>query len=376
MPRPILTAAASALLIVALVALGAPAAPRVQADQVLQSAPDLTGFNVYFSESLGEASRFDRSEAGMSRLGGLLELLGANLYTLEWRTGIPESADLLVIAGPTADMADNQVAWLWAYLQNGGRLLLLSDPLYYNPNGTVEISKALGATKGLYPLMWADMGLRARDDLAATQGEGVMVVPPPAQVGRDQPTPTPAPAVEVPALVTTYTASTFAAHPITAGLEGSLKFFGARSLDVDSAPRQSQVTPLVFSDNGFYGEMDRATYLTYHFAEYNPAQDIPRGELTLAAAMQDTLSGARIVVIGDREFATNGGGLQSSPPYSGSFLYPDNISFLLNVFGWLLGAEGSVQGFEFPTPGPTVTPTPTLTPTPVLPPTPTPTAAP
>jgi len=376
MLRHTLAVALSALLVIALIVLSAPAVPRAQADQLLQSAPDLTGFNVYFSESLGEASRFDRSEAGLSRLGGLLELLGANLYTLEWRTGIPESADLLVIAGPTADMADNQVAWLWAYLQNGGRLLLLSDPLFYNPNGTIEISKALGATKGLYPLMWADMGLRARDDLAAGQGEGVMIVPPPDRVERDQPTPTPAPAVEIPALLTTYAASTFAAHPITAGLEGSLTFFGARSLDVDSAPRQSQVTPLVFSDNGFYGEMDRATYLTYHYAEYNPAQDVPRGELTLAAAMQDAISGARVVVIGDREFATNGGGLQSSPPYSGSFLYPANISFLLNAFGWLVEAEGTVHGFEFPTPGPTVTPTPTLTPTPVPPPSPTPTAAP
>ena len=152
MPRHTLTLAASAFLVVALVALSVPAAPRAQADHLLQSAPDLDGFSIYFSESMGEASRFDRSEAGLSRLAGLVELLGGSLYTLEWRTGIPETADLLVIAGPTLDMADSQVAWLWAYLQNGGRLLLLSDPLFYKPDGLVEISKALGANSNAIEL--------------------------------------------------------------------------------------------------------------------------------------------------------------------------------------------------------------------------------
>lgn len=102
-------------------ACGASALPpnRVQAGTALQGVPRLDGKNIYFSEAFGEASRFDRGPTGLSRFAGLLRLLGANLYTLEWRTGIPADADLLVIAGPLTDIGPDQTAWLWAYLQNG-----------------------------------------------------------------------------------------------------------------------------------------------------------------------------------------------------------------------------------------------------------------
>ncbi len=77
----------------------------VQADELLQGVPRLDGKNIYFTESAQEASRFDRSDAGLSRFAGLLSQLGANLYTLEWRTGFPTDADLIVIAGPVTDLA-------------------------------------------------------------------------------------------------------------------------------------------------------------------------------------------------------------------------------------------------------------------------------
>src|SRR5690606_14879801 len=93
-----------ALLLAAIVVVSALPSTRVQADTMLQGVPRLDGYNIYFSEAFGEASRFDRSGAGVSRFAGLLQLLGANLYTLEWRTGIPADADLLVIPGPVQDI--------------------------------------------------------------------------------------------------------------------------------------------------------------------------------------------------------------------------------------------------------------------------------
>ncbi len=354
------------VLILARTALSVPPHANVAAEKLLQEVPQLGGYQVYFSESLGEASRFDRSQNGLSRLAGLVDLFGADLYTLEWRTGIPADADLLVIAGPANDLTADQVAWLWAYLQNGGRLLLLADP---------PPSKALPATKGLFQLMWDDMGLRGRDDVVATEGDLRPVVPPPAKVERDQPTPTPLPPVEAPALVVdfvTTTINTF--HPIAAELEGELVFFGARSLEVDAAPRESQVTPVVYTDSSFYGESDIATYQQYQYAEYNIGKDTTRGMLPLVAAMENIASGTRIVLIGDREFATNGGGFETSPPYSGAFLYPGNVRFMLNAIAWLLDAEPVAGKVSFPEPGPTATPTLTPTPTPLPPPSPVPTA--
>jgi hypothetical protein len=80
--------------------------------------------------------------------------------------------------------------------------------------------------------------------------------------------------------------------------------------------------------------------------------------------MENIATGTRVVVIGDREFATNGGGLQTSPPYSASFLYPDNPRFLVNAVAWLLDVESNASQLTFPTPGPTATPTTTPSPTP------------
>jgi hypothetical protein len=333
--------------------------PKAQADNWLQDVPRLEGYHIYFSESAGESSRFDRSGAGLSRLAGLLELLGADLYTLEWRNGIPADANLVVIAGPAADLPPEQIAWLWTYLQDGGHLLLLADPI-------VGASKAFKAKSGLFQLMWDNMGLRGREDVVVSEsGEIRQVIPPTPKPKADEPTPTPPAAVEVPVLITELIASSVnTLHPVGTGLTGGLKFFGARSIEVDTAPRQSQVTPLVYSDSTFYGESDFATYLQSGYVQFNIDTDTTRTNLALAAAMENIASGTRIVFIGDREFATNGGGLQTSPAYSASFLYPDNPRFLVNAIAWLLNTESNASQLTFPTPGPTGTPTTTPSPTP------------
>jgi hypothetical protein len=359
MRRRTLPVLAVSLLIVVVVAMSVRPVSQARADALWQNEPRLEGYHIYFSESGGEASRFDRSDAGLSRLAGLLDLLGADLFTLEWRTGIPTDADLVVIAGPTKDLAPEQTAWLWAYLQGGGRLLLLADPPFGNVSG-------FSTRSGLMQLMWNDMGLLGQDDvLVLESSQSRLAAPPPAQVRGGQPTSTPAPAVEVPVLVTDFlTSSLDEAHPITAGIQGGLAFFGARSLEVDSTPHKAVVTSLVFSPSSFYGETDFRTYLDTGYVEYNIGTDTARASLAVAAAMEDATSGTRIVLIGDRDFATNGGGLQSSPPYSASFLYPGNVHFLLNAITWLLEVQSVSDQFSFPTPGPTVTPTITPSPTP------------
>ena len=79
-------------------------AGTVQADDLLQGMPSLAGYKIYFTEESSEASRFDRTNEGLSRFTGLLRKLGASLYTLEWRQRFPEDADLIVVAGPTGSL--------------------------------------------------------------------------------------------------------------------------------------------------------------------------------------------------------------------------------------------------------------------------------
>ena len=76
----------------------------VSAGNMLQTFPRLEGYTIYFTDSNGEASPFDRSQFGISRLGGLLWQLGAKVETLNMSGAIPEDADLIVIVGPNNDL--------------------------------------------------------------------------------------------------------------------------------------------------------------------------------------------------------------------------------------------------------------------------------
>jgi hypothetical protein len=359
--KTLLISTVSLGLIVVMAAMSLPPASRVQANNILQGVPRLDGFQIYFTEAGGEASRFDRTDSGLSRLAGLLELQGAELYTLEWRTGVPAEADLVVIAGPSKDLTADQTAWLWAYLQQGGRLLLLAESPLVPGYGALKVKA------GLFSLMWDDMGLRARDDVVVIEGGTRFASPPGDKVGKDTPTPTTLPPVEQTALISEFTTTNLTRqHPILAGIENGLTFFDARSLEVDETPRTYHVTALVTSDSTFYGETAFANYLAGAVTEYNIGDDTTRTALVLAAALENLETGTRMVVIGNRDFATNGKGFQTSPPYSASFLYPDNVRFMLNAAAWLLGAEGPIE-MSFLTPGPTSTPTVTPSPTPAAP---------
>jgi hypothetical protein len=329
----------------------------VEAAYILQGVPRLDGMNIYFTEASKEASRFDRFDSGLSRFAGLLRQQGANLYTLEWRTGFPTDADLIVIAGPVDDLLPDQIARLWSYANNNGRLLLLANPV-------VDPVKALPATSGLFQLMWADMGVRARADVVAMQSNQL-------SDETEEPNATP----RGPRLIADFVTDNLTTdHPITEGLNGELAFFTARSLEVDASIQDFEVMPLVFTNSNFYGESAYQAYLTAGTLQFNIGSDTTQGPLALAAAFENPRTGSRFVVIGDREFATNGRGFQTSPPNSASFLHPANVRFMMNAVTWLVDAD-AVE-LSFPTPGPTatVTITPTVTPTPTQ--TPTATAAP
>jgi hypothetical protein len=346
---------AVALFFAALLAFALRSPLPAQADVTAQETATLAGINIYFTESALEASRFDRSDAGMSRFAGLLRQFGANLYTLEWRTGFPTDADLIVIGGPMNDLAPDQIARLWSYINNNGRVLLLSNPLPETTRG------ALPATSGLFQLMWADMGIRALNDYILTE--------PPAVEGDAQPASpeaTPEPLL-LPPIVRFLTTDIQPDHPINQGLEGELSFSGARSIEVDAAVQGFIVTPLVFSPPEFYGEANYVDFTRSGVLQYNIGTDTSRGPLPVAAAFENPTTGSRIVVIGDSDFARNGAGLQTSPRYSAGFIYPANARFLVNAVTWLVERE-SVE-LALPTPGPTATAT--TSPTPTMPPTPT-----
>lgn len=350
---------------------------RVNAEALLQETPRLDGYQIYFSEALNEANRFDRTQAGISRFAGLLYRLGAELHTLNWNVDFPPEVDLLVIAGPTSDLSGEQSARLWNYVNNGGRVLLIVEPTAIDGrSGQLRQNDAFRSQRGFFELTWKDLGINARDDVVVTEGEIRTVYPPPGRIRENEPTPTPRPPVQTPILISDLvTTNVNSTHPITQNINGELAFSGTKSIEIDAAIQPFEATPLVFSGESFYGETDYGRYLSESIAEYNIGSDIARGPLILVAAVENPEDGARMVLFGDRDFIINGGGFRTSPSFSAGFLYPENVRLMLSAVVWLLDAnqENTVE-LVFPTPGPTATVTTTPTPLPTN--TPEPTATP
>jgi hypothetical protein len=192
------------------------------------------------------------------------------------------------------------------------------------------------------------------DQLASLQEAGTVSAS--AQVGDT---------IEVPTLNVNFeTTSLDASHPITSGFTEPLRFFQARSLEVDGASFGTTTLSLAFSPDTHYGESAYGNYLETGEVTYS-GDDTDRGALPLIAAYDDPTTGTRMVLIGDREFVTNDRGFLTSPPSSAGFVFPGNVRFTLRALAWLLDADA--PELDFPTPGPTATvtqsPTPTITPT-------------
>ncbi len=87
---------------------------------------------VLCSTGHGEASLDDLSARGLSQLQ---ELLGQDNFELEeWRSlgqsEVPEGTDLIVVAGPRAGFTPPELDLLSRYLDGGGRLIVLLEPLF------------------------------------------------------------------------------------------------------------------------------------------------------------------------------------------------------------------------------------------------------
>ena len=122
---------------------------------------------------------------------------------------------------------------------------------------------------------------------------------------------------------------------------------------------------MVFSDSNFYGETRYNAFLSGEEVFYNIGEDTNRASQILVAAVEYPTKQAKMIIIGDQDFAVNGMGLSSSPPSSNGLLYPENARFLIRAAAWLLDADPNTTDLlNFGVPGPTSTPT--LVPTPVV----------
>jgi ABC transporter family protein len=98
---------------------------------------------IYFTTSHGE-KRFERSEISYSILSEILNNTSFPVKPIRLLQGpIPADTAALVIAGPTTDLFDQELEMLKDYLDEGGKLFLLFDPVFRNTDQYGNFDKLL-----------------------------------------------------------------------------------------------------------------------------------------------------------------------------------------------------------------------------------------
>lgn len=212
---------------------------------------------VLFTTGHGELSLDDASAGGLRQAR---EILGPeNVDMAEWASlgarRVPAGTDLVVIAGPQAAFTEDELAALGGFLAEGGRLLVLLDPVI-GPAGGGPGFVDLGLQKWL-----ADYGVHVGDD--------VVVDPSTTPLGFS---------------AETFFVNRYTRHEITRSLaDGGIPVLvrHARSVRAGSGPEGSDAIELVETspDGWAVSSLGRDSY-------DEPAEGDRRGPVSLAVAVE------------------------------------------------------------------------------------------
>ncbi len=234
---------------------------------------------VLFTTGHGERSLDDRDIHGMSSTH---DLLGRDNFELEeWASrtaaAVPQGSDLVVVAGPTSPFIESELKAFTAYLNGGGRMLVLVDPTLGQTAGAGLIPTSLNQWLTGY-------GVKVGDDIVIDPSGAYPGAPPytlyPTSYG-DHPITQPLSQSKVPVLLNV-------ARSVAAGPTGSF-----------------QVTELLKTTEAGWGETSFANL--DERPEKDPA-DLP-GPVSLGVAVESPRDSGkrplRLVVLGDSDLATN-----------------------------------------------------------------------
>jgi hypothetical protein len=257
---------------------------------------------VYFETSHGERDALDGSQTGLLGINNGIKESGLitaplNLVELAATGGtIPDDASAVIMARPTTDLSQTEIAVIDAYLKNGGALFIMADALF-NEDAFMQQEGAFN------DYLWTTYGLRALD----------AVVVDPASSGQ-----TPLDVIS---------AAIFPDNAIAARLDQEnvpTLFSIARAVEVSETPPAN--TPngrVIMSSEQSFGETNLKTLSETDTYQFDNGQDI-QGPLTTVAYAYNNESGAKILLIGDSDFVTNSLVLSGG----NSILFTDGLSWL------------------------------------------------
>jgi len=219
---------------------------------------------------------------------------------------VPEDALAVIIAGATAPLATAEVEALATYLDDGGGLVVLADPL----PGTAE--------DPLATFLASRWGLDLRRDLIVDLSSSM-----------------PLAAI----------AASYADHPVTEKLQSLATYFPtSRSLGVAPSAEGTTRTELILTGSNSWGETELDGMSPETTIEFNDGADTP-GPLVVGATAEDLARAARLVVVGDSDFGANA-----------DFYGLGNGDLLVNSIDWAAGQDALISLTAKPTTERYVTP--------------------
>jgi ABC-type uncharacterized transport system involved in gliding motility auxiliary subunit len=268
---------------------------------------------VYFTAGHGEKDTTSADEhTGYNGISSALtsDNFVVDKLVLAQQTAVPADADVVVIAGPTTDFLPGEITMLKAYLDKGGKLFVMLDPVL--KAGQPELT-------GLAALL-KDWGMQVDNDVVLdVSGMGQLI-------GTNESIPV---------------AASYPSHPITDNFKLLTAYPLARSITpVSGGVNGHTAQSLVETSRNSWGETDIKDLAAGQPAKPDDADK--KGPVSLAAAVSAPVQNAaekngqkpetRIVAFGDSEFASNGFlGVQG------------NRDFFLNTVNWLAQQENMIS---------------------------------
>jgi len=225
---------------------------------------------VYFLTGHGEASIDSNADFSYTMAKTALEAKNYTVASLNLlaENNVPADALAIILAGPTFPLSVEEMTLLEEYVANGGSLVVMRDP--------VALTDVADKTDPLADYLAQTWGIVFGNDLVID------------------------PNSNQPVYAVAYSYST---HLITSRLQGIVTFFPTDASLNTTAVADVQATILAQTTDTAWGETDFASMESGQVS-FDPALDHP-GPVNLAIAADQTSSGARLVVFGDADFASD-----------------------------------------------------------------------
>ena len=247
---------------------------------------------IYFTTGHGEGSLSATTTArSFTYINQVLGLKNYTVQTLDLQSasGVPQGADLVVIAGPFQPFTQGEVDKLKAYLDHGGSLILLLEPM--------SLTNINFATDPLLAYITNTWGINFKDNIIIDKDVNV-------------------------AMGVTSDPTQYAAHVITQNLTGNYVLFFTAQTILPSTTTTTGITTTVLmkTAKSVWASTDPQAIAQNNFTQ--TASDLA-GPLSLAVALENSQTKARMVIVGDADFASDN--------YVQNYV---NLDFFVNSVDW------------------------------------------